>query len=114
MKKTFGQVLREMRRAKGVSQRELAKKVSVDFSYISKLENDRTQPPAADTIVKICNVLDVSPDELLTLTGKMPSDIKEMFNSKPEAMKFIRTAKSLDLTEHEWKELTNKLRNLRS
>ena len=52
MDMTFGQLLRELRRAKGVNQRDLASKVGVDFSYISKLENDRLPPPAADTVVK--------------------------------------------------------------
>ena len=41
MEQTFGQYLREQRRRAGMSQRELASRVSVDFSYISKLENDR-------------------------------------------------------------------------
>ena len=57
MAKTFGHNLRELRRSKDVSQRELAEKVGVDFSYISKLENDRLPPPAADTIVKIAKSL---------------------------------------------------------
>ena len=47
MAKTFGQSLRELRSSKIVSQRELAEKVGVDFSYISKVENDRLPPPAA-------------------------------------------------------------------
>lgn len=113
MKKTFGQALCELRRSKGVSQRELAKKVSVDFSYISKLENDRIPPPAADTIVKICDVLGTLPDEFLALTGKMPSDIKEIFSANPAAMQFLRTAKTLRLTEGEWGELTKRIKSLR-
>jgi transcriptional regulator with XRE-family HTH domain len=65
MERTFGQALRELRRSKGISQRDLAEKVGVDFSYISKIENDRLPPPAADTIVKICNALEAPPDTLL-------------------------------------------------
>jgi transcriptional regulator with XRE-family HTH domain len=113
MNKTFGQALREIRRSKGISQRELANNVSVDFSYISKLENDRTPPPAADTIVRICDVLGIAPDELLALTGKMPSDVKEIFSSNPAAMQFLRTAKTLKLTEDEWGELTKQIKRLR-
>ena len=44
--KTFGQALKEIRRGKDVTQRELATAVGVDFSYISKIENDR-MPPAS-------------------------------------------------------------------
>ncbi|MFQ5754209.1 MAG: helix-turn-helix domain-containing protein [bacterium] len=113
MNKTFGQTLRDIRRSKNISQRELAKKVSVDFSYISKLENERIPPPAADTIVKICDVLEIPPDELLALTGKMPSDVKEIFSANPSAMQFLRTAKTLKLTEDEWGKLTKQIMRLR-
>ena len=43
---TFGQSLRKARRAAGHTQRSLAAGVGVDFSYISKVENDRIPPPA--------------------------------------------------------------------
>lgn len=114
MKQTFGQALREARRSKDVSQRELAKKVGVDFSYISKIENGRLPPPAADTIVKICEVLEVPVEELLALKGKMPSDFEETIGSSPAALKFVNQAQAMDLTEDEWEKLAYHLRGLRS
>jgi len=114
MEQTFGRVLRELRRSRGISQRNLAAKVGVDFSYISKIENDRLPPPAADTIVKICNALEVSPDSLLALSGKIPKELKEAIGSSPAAMQFIRSAQSMGLTEEEWKKLTKQLKRLRS
>lgn len=114
MARTFGQTLRELRRSKSVSQRELAQKVGVDFSYISKVENDRLPPPAADTIVKICQELGVPPDELLASTGKMPTDVKAMLSTSTAALEFVRHAHNMDLTEDEWKTLTRRLRRLRS
>jgi transcriptional regulator with XRE-family HTH domain len=113
MKQTFGQSLRELRRSKGISQRDLAEQVGVDFSYISKIENDRLPPPAADTIVKICDALDVSPDSLLALSGKIPSELRDTIGSSPAAMQFVRSAQSMDLTEDEWAELTRQLKRLR-
>jgi transcriptional regulator with XRE-family HTH domain len=113
MEQTFGRALRELRRSKGISQRDLAEKVGVDFSYISKIENDRLPPPAADTIVKICEALQVSPDMLLTLSGKIPSELRDTIGSSPAAMQFIRSAQSMGLTEEEWKELTTQLKQLR-
>jgi transcriptional regulator with XRE-family HTH domain len=114
MEQTFGQALRELRRSKGISQRDLAEQVGVDFSYISKIENDRLPPPAADTIVKICDALEVSPDSLLALSGKIPSQLRETIGSSPAAVQFIRSAQSMGLTEEEWKELTKQLKRLRS
>jgi HTH-type transcriptional regulator, competence development regulator len=112
--KTFGQTLQTLRRSKNVSQRELAEKVGVDFSYISKVENDRLPPPAADTIVKICEALGVPRDELLALTGKMPSDAKEMLSSSTAAQQFIRQAQEMNLTDEEWQALTKRLKRLRN
>jgi transcriptional regulator with XRE-family HTH domain len=50
MENQFGDALREKRRVAGVSQRELADRVNVDFSYISKVETGRLPPPSADKI----------------------------------------------------------------
>lgn len=112
-RKTFGQTLKEIRRKKGVTQRELAAAVGVDFSYISKIENDRMPPPAADTIVKICEMLDVPPDNLLAMTGKMPTQIKEAISENPAAQQFLREAQNMTLTEDEWGALTQQLKKLR-
>lgn len=113
MSDTFGQTLRDLRRSKGLSQRVLAEKVGVDFSYISKLENGRLPPPAADTIVKICEVLNVPPDELLAATGKMPTSVKKMVTN-PSAVEFMREAQAIGLTDEEWQKLTKHLKRLRS
>lgn len=109
----FGQSLRGLRRSKGVSQRELAGKVGVDFSYISKVENDRLPPPAADTIVKICEALDVAPEELLASTGKIPKQLREMLGTSPSALQFAREAYQMSLTAEEWGEMTRQMKRLR-
>ena len=111
--KTFGQTLKEIRRSKGITQRELAIAVGVDFSYISKVENDRMPPPAADTIVKICEKLGVPPDGLLAMTGKMPTPIKEAISEIPAAQQFLREAQTMTLTDDEWETLTQQLKKLR-
>jgi transcriptional regulator with XRE-family HTH domain len=110
---TFGQSLREMRRSKGVSQRELAGKVGVDFSYISKVENDRLPPPAADTIVKICEALGVAPEELLASSGKIPKQLREMLGASSSALQFVREAYQMALTDEEWGEMTRQMKRLR-
>lgn len=109
----FGKTLRELRRSAGVSQRELASRVGVDFSYISKVENGRIPPPAADTIVKICEVLGVDPDQLLAATGKMPTQIKEMLGGSSSALRFMREAHQMSLTDEEWIEMVEQMKKLR-
>jgi len=87
--------------------------VGVDFSYISKVENDRNPPPAADTIVKICQVLDTPPDALLAMTGKMPTPMKAIIQESPGALQFLREAQTMTLSEDEWGRLTQQLKRLR-
>lgn len=113
MNETFGMALRRHRRAAGVTQRELARRIEKDFSYISKLENDRLPPPAADTVVAICEVLGINSDELLALTGKLPSGVKDSIGTSEAAQRFLREAQRLALGEDEWNMMINSLRNLR-
>jgi transcriptional regulator with XRE-family HTH domain len=110
---TFGSKLRKLRRDAGVTQRELAERTGLDFSYISKVENDRNQPPAADSIVKICEVLEVPPESLLALTGKIPSDVQGSIGSNVAAQEFLRETHRLGLTEGDWRQLSKEARKLR-
>lgn len=111
---TFGAKLRSLRRARGISQRELAQRVKVDFSYISKVENDRLPPPAADTIEKICQELGVRTDELMGLTNKLPTDLRQMLVENKVARDFMREAQSMSLSDSEWHKLAGRLKRLRS
>ncbi len=110
---TLGQALRQCRRAAGLTQRALAQRVGVDVSYISKLENDRIPPPAADTVVKLACALSAAPDGLLTMTGKVPSAVNRMLGSKSAALRFFRAAADLAVTDEEWERLTQALTQLR-
>jgi len=110
---TFGQRLKQLRREAGVTQRELAQKTGLDFSYISKLENDRNPPPAADTIVRICDALGVPAERLLALKGRLPSEIQETVTGNVAAQEFLRVTHSLGLTNNDWKRLSEQARRLR-
>ena len=110
---SFGSLLRDKRRAAGLSQRELADRAGLAFSYISKLENGRLPPPAADTVVALCDILQVSPDELLALTGKLPTDVQQTVTTSKTAQRFLREAGSLRLTDEEWERMRIDLHSLR-
>jgi transcriptional regulator with XRE-family HTH domain len=111
---SFGSMLREKRRLAGISQRELAKEIGVDFSYISKMENDRLPPPAAETIIAITRVLDIPSEELLSVAGKIPSDVQKAIGESQAAQEFLRNAQQLSLTDTEWKSLSQSLYSLRN
>lgn len=53
---TFGQTIRSLRKARNLSQRDLAGKVKVNFSYVSKIENERldfADYPSEELILKL-------------------------------------------------------------
>lgn len=106
---TFGNALRAARRAAGITQRELAERAQLDFSYISKLENDRIPPPAADTVVTLCAILDTPPEALLALSRKLPSEVQQLLSSSPAAQEFLREAAQRGLSDADWKRLARLL-----
>jgi transcriptional regulator with XRE-family HTH domain len=113
MTTAFGELLREKRRAAGISQRKLAELVGVDFSYISKLENGRMPAPAADTIVLIAESIGCPSEELLAAAQKLPGGVGSILSGNPAAVRFLQEATTLGLTETEWEHMRGKLKALR-
>jgi transcriptional regulator with XRE-family HTH domain len=110
---TFGEIFREKRRAAGLSQRELADRAGLDFSYISKLENGRLPPPAADTIVRLAGLLDCPSEELLSAAKKLPGALSDSLAADPTAVRFLREASRLQLSPDEWERMIGTLHDLR-
>jgi transcriptional regulator with XRE-family HTH domain len=113
MSTSFAEILREKRRLAGISQRRLADSVGVDFSYISKLENGRLPPPAADTIVKIAESIGCPSAELFAAAEKLPGGVGSILSRNPAAVRFLQEASSLSLDEAEWEKMRGKLKRLR-
>ncbi len=96
MDKNFGQVLKELRKRKGLSIKRLSSHLDVNYSYISKLENNHTNPSEA-FIFKIAEVFDYDREELLLRAGKVPNDLLEiLINNPKEAADFLRKKFSED------------------
>lgn len=62
----IGARIAKYRKAKNLSQRELAKLIGVSNTRVSNWEQG-THRPDVDILSDICNVLDVSPSELLDI-----------------------------------------------
>src|SRR4051795_2450972 len=87
---TFGQKIRALRKGQGLSQRDLAGKVKVSFTYISKIENEKLDfgdYPSVKLIRKLAKALDADPDELLILAEKIPESIRKRILQRPEAFR---------------------------
>lgn len=87
---TFGERVRDLRKAKNLSQRELADIISVNFTYLSKIENgklDFASFPSEDTIRKLAEALEADVDELLLMAKKIPPEIRDRVIEKPDAFR---------------------------
>jgi len=87
---TFGERVRDLRKAKNLSQRELADIISVNFTYLSKIENgklDFAGFPSEDTIRKLAEALEAEVDELLLMAKKIPPEIRDRVIEKPDAFR---------------------------
>ena len=87
---TFGERVRELRKAKDLTLRELAAKLKVNFTYLSKIENQKLsfgEYPSEDLIRKLAKVLGAEEDELLLLAQKIPEDIKKRVIERPDAFR---------------------------
>ena len=89
---TFGERVRELRKGKNLTLRDLAAKVKVNFTYVSKIENQKLsfgEYPSEDLIRKLAKVLGAEEDELLLLAEKIPEDIKKRVIERPDAFRKI-------------------------
>ena len=87
----FGAFLKSLRMERKVTQRELADKVGVDFTYISKMENGRLEnSPSEKTISEIARVLEIDANELILLANKVPAAIRETITNDDLAATFLR------------------------
>ena len=76
----IGEKLFELRKAKNLSQEEVADKLNVTRQTVSKWETDQSTPDF-DKILPICELFEITPEELLT--GEKP----EVNNTQEEKVK---------------------------
>ncbi|APZ90740.1 helix-turn-helix domain-containing protein [Fuerstiella marisgermanici] len=97
---TVGQRIREIRKERNMTQRQLAEKVGINFTYLSRVENDRLdaeQTPREDTLQKIAKALQADADELLLLARRIPDTYRERILAKPGIFRRIIQMSDSDL-----------------
>jgi transcriptional regulator with XRE-family HTH domain len=99
----FGEHIRKLRLSKGYSQRALAEKLGINFTYLSKIETGRMPPPSQEAILRMAEVLEVDEDELLVLADRVPDDVKDVVTQSQNVPAFLRQIKGM--SEDELKQL---------
>ncbi len=71
--KTFGEVVAETRRARGLTQKALAARLkkkdgtTIGLAYINDIEHNRRNPPAPHFVAQLAEVLGVPHDVLVSM-----------------------------------------------
>ncbi len=109
MDTSFGQKLREERRKARLSQKELARRVGVDYSYISKLETGRAESPSEELLRKIALALGIDARELLILGGRVPDELLEVLQNVPGAAALLEMAGETGVDEDALADIARRL-----
>lgn len=86
----FGDKVRDLRKAKKLTQRDLAGRVKVCFTYISKIENgklDFGDYPSDGLIRRLARALSANLDEMLLLAERIPEPIRKRVMQRPVAFR---------------------------
>ena len=85
----LGNNIQTIRKFRGMKQQELADKIGINMQSLSKIERGLNYP-AYETLEKIMEVLDVTPNELLS------GEWKYVNQSEKEVCQFLRTEERLN------------------
>lgn len=96
---TFGERLREARKAKDLTQRQLADLIGAKHNSVSNWENNQNKPDP-DTIEIICGVLNIEPNYLLSKDILSNAGNKKMIipsvNSEKDLQTLVNKYMALD------------------
>jgi transcriptional regulator with XRE-family HTH domain len=81
--KPFGEWLREKRLAKGYTLRKFAEQVGISPTYLSHVEQGQADPPTAERVQAMAELLKENADEMIALAGRVPEDLPEIIQRRP-------------------------------
>ena len=112
----FGQRIRDLREAKkttdpSYSLRQFALRAGISATFLSKIETGEFDPPKAEHIIKMAELLDVDADELLALADKTDPELEKIIKSEPRAMAdLLRAAHAHGLTAEDLMKITQRMK----
>jgi len=111
----IGNYIRERReelrkKDRSYSLRQVATRIGVEPSYLSKLERGERVSLSEKKIIALAKELDEDPDLLLALSGKVSSDLQEIIRKRPKLFaQLIRDLK--DMPDHAVLRLVREVRD---
>jgi transcriptional regulator with XRE-family HTH domain len=83
-RKLFGNVLRDKRIEKGYSLRKFAQLVGISPTYLSQVEQSNVDPPTADRVKRMAEILGEDVDEWTALAGRLTEDLPGIIHEAPK------------------------------
>jgi len=101
---TFGSRIRQLRKEHDLTLRELAAQVGINFTYLSKIENQKGDPPSEEAIRRLAKALNADAEELILLAKKLPADFERDLLERPETQVagLYRSMVGRKYTDEEW------------
>ena len=65
------------------SVRQVAARIGIEPSYLSKIEREEVAPPGEETLIRLARDLGIHPDLLLAMAGKVSDDLQEIIRRRP-------------------------------
>jgi len=112
-RKTFGDLLRATRVAKGYTLRKFAEMADVSPTYLSQIEQGKVErPPTAERVKKMAELLGENANQWIAIAGRLPenvaADIADRMKQEPEAIPALLRA-TRGLTAEELRRLTEQI-----
>lgn len=86
---TLGSVITAARKAKGLSQKELAERVVLSPQYLNDIEHDRRMPSSSQFVTQVATVLSLDVEYLSFLADTWPDSLRRQIKSHDDFSKFL-------------------------
>ena len=96
---TLGKALRAARMGRGFGLRELARRVGISATYLSRIETgEERRPPSEEALTALARDLAADPDELLALAGRVPADVLDILLADRTLWATLRQVANVGMT----------------
>ena len=101
----FGKRVRELREARlkddpTFTLRQFATAVGISATFLSKVERGEFDPPKADKIKKMAELLKIDADALLALAGRVDPELNQIIRENPTVLPdLLRTMRGMSVAD---------------
>ena len=94
----LSRMLLDGRRRAGLSQRELAGRLAINFTYVCRVERVR-HVPGGDLLLRWAETLNLNPDAVLAEAGQWPKSVRDYAREHPDAIRLMQRLARMNASE---------------